>query len=91
MLNLSDETEVETAIDEIEDKDEREDEDEENIDDETIEKAKNHLPELNAITVFLPSNIKSKRNINQANKIELELRKGQANDALEGLKKFFGI
>jgi hypothetical protein len=78
-------------IDETEDEDEENtDEDEENIDDEAIEEAKKHLPELNAITVLLPSNIKTKRNINQAKKIELELRKGEANDALEGLRDSLG-
>jgi predicted Fe-S protein YdhL (DUF1289 family) len=48
------------------------------------------LPELNAITVLLPSNIKTKTNINEAKQFELELRKGQANDALEGLRDALG-
>ena len=36
------------------------------------------------------SNIKSKRNIDHAKKIELELHKEQANNALEGLKDSLG-
>ena len=95
LLNLSKETEVETAIEtsvenDEDDIEETDDEDEESINDEAIEEAKEHLPELNAITVLLPSNIKTKTNINEAKQFELELRKGQANDALEGLRDALG-